>query len=335
MQCALSIGEAEVVATRDQLTAHGLNYWPDTVMGVLRDGESYTFLAGNSIEIGRTTGTLDDLTAGSVQPAIRLEHPLQQFDYASGGPIYRDSDGMLLMVYHAELWGGGAADNFSSSLGLARSLDNGNTWEDLGIIITPQMSGFGEYAIDIASGPIVARDGYFYIFFRDALSLSGQRLDVNMAVARAPISAVLEAARTGAAIIWNKYYRNGWDQPGLGGYSSPLEIGNLETSVFDVKYNPVLGRYQAVGVVDDRGNMNLYYIESFDGLSWSPRQFVDESEGDELYPTLIGLTETPQSLGESFYVYFVDTAEWYSIDRWQEASILRRMVTCTEESSLP
>jgi len=332
-QCSLVLGEMETVLEREQLNSAGLYYWPDTVMGVLRDGDTYTFLAANSKDIGLTTGTMNNPLAGLTTPKIALQQTKQYFDYTSGGPVYRDASGMLLMVYHAEIWQPGIPDGFVSSLGMAKSDDGGQTWQDLGLIIAPNLPDYLTHTIDLASGPMVVKDDYLYIYFRDALKADNGGLDINMAVARAKIADVISAAQAGNAATWAKYYRNAWEEPGLGGKSSPLEIGNPASSVFDVKYSDYLGRYVGVGTIDDDGNMNLYYTESQDGLFWSPRRMVDESAGEEVYPSLVGLGANPQVLGSEFYVYFVKTEEWFSEKRWEQASLVRIKISCATKDS--
>jgi len=327
-QCVPVVEDSETVATRKELDAAGLLYWPDGVIGFLWDGGSYVFLAGNSGEIGRTTGTLDQPMADSAEPNIVIQQPKQHFDYASGGPVYRDPSGMLLMVYHAETWLDGT-DAWVSSLGMAKSEDAGKTWQDLGIILTPNLSEYLNYPIDMGSGSIVVNGDYFYIYFRDALQAGETRFDVYLAVARAKITDVVDAARTGNKADWFKYYHNVWDESGLGGKSSPLEEGNAGTSVFDVKYSASLARYVAVIAAEPGDNMTLYYTDSVDGIYWSARIPIDESTGDKVYPSIVGLGEDPQIIGGEFYVYFVSTPDWFSEGRWPNAVLMRRKISCS------
>jgi hypothetical protein len=331
-QCTLSAGDRETVMSNKDLSKYGLNYWPDGVMGILRTDKAYTFLAGNSIQIGITSGTLDNPISLSAAPEIKIKNLKQHFDYASGGPVYRDPSGMLLMIYHAENWATNGSDNYYSSLGMAKSTDNGQTWLDLGIIIRQEFDTYDAYAIDIGGGPFVINGDYMYVYYRDALKIGDSRFEVHLAVARARLADVVRAAQKNNTVVdWEKYYQGDWKEPGIAGKASPLETGNLNTDVFDISYDPYLGKYISVLTTTFNGQMNLYYIDSSDGIHWSARQPVDvgAGDGDEVYPTIIGLDDNPQNPGESFYVYYVHTMNWYSDTRWTDASLVRKMITCS------
>ena len=75
--------------------------------------------------------------------------------------------GSLLIVYHAER----AANPFWSWLGLAKSTDEGSTWQDLGLIVSGPQPYTSRRALDIGDGSLVAATDtttmqkYFYLFF--------------------------------------------------------------------------------------------------------------------------------------------------------------------------
>ena len=74
--------------------------------------------------------------------------------------------------------------------------------------------GWGAYAIV---------GEYFYLYFKDLLYVGDQFRPVNLAVARAKIEDVLDAAEKGSEVTrWEKFYQGSWDEPEIGGRPSPL-----------------------------------------------------------------------------------------------------------------
>lgn len=325
-QCKIVTGERETVLTNQTLSKQGLAYWPDGVMGVLRSEANYQFIAGNSKQVGVSNGSLDNPVSISSLSKIQIKNLKQNFTYASGGPVYRESSGMLLMIYHAENDVMSGSDRFYSYLGMAKSTDNGKTWSDLGLFISPETVNNISYAEDVGSGPFIVFGEYIYVYFKDTLKMVDSRYDINLAVARAKLSDVIKTAREDSKVVnWYKYYKGAWEEPGLGGKSDPLETGNLPTSNFDVTYDPAIKKYVAILASD----YHLYYIDSVDGIHWSARQPVDIGDGDQVYPTIIGIGDDPKSPGESFYVYYVHTPGWGSAARWTGAILARKKITCT------
>lgn len=331
-RCELQVGEQEVVLTREQLEARGLHYWPDGVMGVFMEEGKAVFVAGNSEITARAVGSLDNPIAESVIPRAPIRDMQNHYPYASGGPLYRHESGMLLMIYHAEREVSADPHWFGSELGMARSLDGGATWLDLGIILSPEHTEFipGDYPIDAGSGTILRVGKYFYIYFADSVNVGDVRSDTHVAVARAPFDEVIAAAHDEAeAVEWHKYYEGHWNQPGLGGLSTPLEIGNPGGRPYDVKYSEEMDRFVAIISADVAGTSNLYFAESGDGLQWTPRKVIDESSSDEIYPTIVGMGEDPIHPGSSFYVYYVDSPNWYFGNGFKDAPLVRRLISCT------
>jgi hypothetical protein len=217
---------------------------------------------------------------------------------------------------------------------MAKSMDNGRTWTDLGLIISPQHPDFLYYPVDITSGPIVEAGEYFYIYFADTIVEDGLRRDIGLAVARARVEDVVAAAvESNTAAEWFKYYEGAWEQSGLGGYSSPLERGNPPTGAFDIAFDETLQRY--IGVISTQfdGSVNLYFIESLDGISWTMRRPVDLADGDSVYPTIVGLGADPSVTEGAFYVYFVDSGGWFASARWVNAPLVRRLISCEDPGS--
>lgn len=325
-------GPRQVIVTKAERDRVGLIGWPDGTMGVQKAGNKYVFLAANAVQVSRTTGTLDNPIANSVQSNLQIRNPKHDYQYAGGGPVYQDpATGMMLMFYHAEKWPAGTdRDHFYSLVGMAKSTDGGVIWNDLGEILTPQVQ-FGETAgpVEVEGASYVVVGDYFYVYFAD-LQSSGMRS--NLAVARASVQAVLSAAvQSNTVVRWFKYYKGFFNEPGMGGRSTALEAGNPDTSWFDVKYNKFTGKY--VMVVSARnvrtGRLNLFLADSLDGLEWSPRKLVGDEPGEAMYPTIVSLRNADSTAGQQFYVYytFSVTGDKY---RWTDAVLARRLISCSE-----
>src|SRR5262245_29973468 len=115
-----SVGQREVIYTKNQRQNKKLTNWPDGSLGVVRNAQGgYEFYGANGGSPAKTTGTLTD--PGRGKQSVSIINRTQGFDYLSGGPIYQDpTSGLRLMIYHAETHGRSAKD-FYSMLGLAAS----------------------------------------------------------------------------------------------------------------------------------------------------------------------------------------------------------------------
>jgi hypothetical protein len=305
-------------------------FWPDGNIGFVPLGDQYRFFAANGSVTARTVGTFDDPGAVVESSSYRIEGASGEFAYLAGGPIYRDPEtGMLIMFYHAEDHFGGSGFPFHASLGLAASHDEGQTFQDLGIILTtnapPDVNA--RCCADMGGAPFAVRDGTFYLYFRDRLA---DQTDIHLAVATAPVDEVVAAAREGRTSEWAKYHVDG-PQPGLGGRASPLEAGNPQTNWFSVSYNTALGQFiMAIsrngGSFDDPSD--LYLIASEDGITWSPRAVIQHCECELTYPTIIDPGGNPLQTGETFYVYYVTTPPGSQF-RWHNTALNRVTVTLT------
>jgi len=318
-----SVGAKETIYTSSQRKKKGQS-WPDGNFGVLSNGDgTYDFYAANSSKIKVTAGTLDDPAAKKIGNAKIWNVPKKTYSYVAGGPVYEDeASGARLMVYHAEKHFG---SRYSVDLGLAVSFDpKGLDFFDLGPIVTPNIPvGQNPYSSDLGGGTFAIKDGQFNVYFRDYLANPQDGFSSELAVARAPLADLISNSISGRSTAFTKYYNGGWTEPGIGGRSSPLEVGNPANWWASVSYNEYLdqmvlvsSQWQASGTGPD-----LYLATSADGVNWSARQPLVLDAGEQMYPTIVGTGADPQKSGQSFYVYYTDGK------RWGSAQLARREVT--------
>ena len=311
--------------------------WADSIFGVLKQGTDYVLFAARSgppaATIAMTVGTLDDPVARSVQSSIAIQNMKNAYDYAAGGPVYRDPETEnLLMFYHAEKWPGGDPEHFYALYGMAKSTDGGDTWHDLGEILTPQVPfsnmippGTAPRArsVPLPAAPFIIVGAYFYVYAKDRPSY--EQPMIWLTVARAPVKDVVAAANERNTVVpWFKYYNGDWNEPGLAGRASGLEADNAPMRQLDIAHNDYLGTYvAAVSAASGPGRDTVYLMESPDGLTWSKRRVIDEGPLGKQYPTIIGTGEDPKVVGRQFYVY-------YPVGSHQESEnfLVRRLVSC-------
>jgi hypothetical protein len=316
-----SVGPQEVIYTSKQRKSKNLKTWPDGNLGVIANGQGgYEFYAANGSKRVKTTGTLAD-PAQSKQSVSITGVPKKTFNYISGGPVYRDpTSGARLMIYHAEKHGKSKKD-FYSVLGLAVSTDPaGLSFQDLGTIVEPnRQTGQTE----VGGGSFAVFDDHLHVYYRDWFP-NGTTSEV--AVARAPIGDLIANALSGQGTLFNKYYNGSWAEPGRGGLSSPLEVGNPSTSWLGVSYNDYLDQVLMVTSQWSGDGGDLYLSASADGINWSPRQALAVDAGEQFYPSLIGTGPDPTHSGQSLYVYYTDSQKggW---SRPKDADLVRREIT--------
>jgi hypothetical protein len=333
--------------------------WPDTPLGVIKTSSGYEFFGSdggghfrqlwNGHEVGNnkygsfvtTVGTLDNpLGTGdpqdvSVSPnsdsSVNPNYP--SYQYMGGGPVFQVPAGMpgagnLLATYHAEL----PSNTLYAALGLVISTDNGLHWTDIGEIIRlnqafePGLDGF-----EIGDGPLVlSPDGkYFYLYFPDWIANGTPHIGSstnNVAVARAPVSAVLNAAfvaRPPHTVTFDKFYRGTWDlQPAVGCASTDLIPKAPFAGYIDVHYNSALQRYSMV-ISDDT---DFAYAESVDALHWTVPIDIGTFGPIAAYPTSVGLGDDPRILGSNYYLYFTHLPTDGS--GWTNGELRRLSVSC-------
>jgi hypothetical protein len=316
-----SVGAKEIIYTSKQRKSKKLKTWPDGSLGVVSNNNgTYEFYGANGKAKVKTTGTLQD-PAQKKSTVTISGVPKKTFNYLSGGPVYHDpTTGMRLMIYHAEKHGNSAKD-FYSVLGLAASADpKGQSFIDLGLIITPNMQT-GQ--TEVGGGSFAVIDGHLNVYYRDWFP-DGTRSE--LAVARAPISELINNAWIAKGTSFSKYHNGSWSQPGLGGLASALEVGNPSNAWVSVSHNDYLNQLVMVSSQWTATQPDLYMATSADGVNWSPRQALVTDVGEQFYPSLIGTGSDPTHTGQSFYVYYTDSQKgaW---NRWQDAALVRREIT--------
>jgi len=331
--------------------------WSDTSLGVVRtrDHSGYLFFGSDGgchehcVEkdqrwgsVTRSQGTLDHPLG---EPKGDPNPPVYEFtfpdtndihadiDYAGGGPVYRVPDGepgagSLLLVYHTEQ----PANPFYSRTGIAKSTDDGYTWQDLGTILTVPHPFDPTGATDVGENPLVpytdpaTQKKYFYIFFpQHCWTATAQCSDFTyISVARASYDELLATAAAGQSVstMFLKYYNGKWNQPGLGGMASETFPGvNGQTDGdFQIVWSDYRQRF--IAMVDNA--QTIAYGESIDGTYWPPMQvlYIESNLQATIgYANAVGLGEDPGVLGQTFYSYY--TASPVPDFPWEPATVNR------------
>lgn len=336
--------------------------WSDTSLGVVRssDGSGYLFF-GSDGGCHENCNNQNTWRWGSITASHgSLEHPLgvppgnpnppvyeftfpasanlpSDIDYAGAGPVYRvpsgePGAGSLLVVYHIER----NANPLWSWTGIAKSTDEGMTWQDLGLILSVPHPYNPMGASDVGENPLVpytdpaTGQKYFYIFFpQHCWTSTAECSDFTfISVARAPYEALLTAASTGQSVsrMFQKYYNGEWNQPGLGGLASetfPGVTGETDGD-FQIVWSAYRNRF--IAIVDNA--QYIAYGESVDGLYWPPMQVLYREPnllGTIGYANAVGLGEDPGVVDATFYSYYTDEPVPYN--PWQPATLNRLIVT--------
>ena len=333
------VGSEEIILQNDKKPYS----WPDGNMGIIKSGSFYHFFAAADGYPKRTIGTLDNPQAQRVTD-LKIEHLKNSYPYVAGGAIYKNPfTGTLLMIYHAERWiDPNAWLPFYSELGLARSMDGGDTWTDLGPIITPHVPFSSEYfqvrrqTFDVGGGGYLIIGDYFYVYFNDLLQDGDDYTVLNLAVARARVSDVVDAAvNRGRAALWTKYFDGAWSEPGIGGRSTPLAPGNQEVHWGDVSYNSYLNKYISIAAGAPWPDTDLYWTESEDGLRWTNYCRIVSDVAHKYYVTVVGLGNNPRETEAKFYVYYIRSRLFaQGGNRNKDAVLVRRSISLADGAKI-
>ena len=198
---AVIVAAREDILTKEQRDTRGLKWFIDGNGGVLIRGNEVRLYGANGREPVRVTGTREN-------PFQRLDRVFiatdnKDFHYLAGGPIFRDpKSNRIFLFYHAEIHRG-TYKNFYSVLGLAIQTDEqGLKFKDLGPIFTANVSGEqAKGIIEVCGAPYIIKDGYFYVYARDAMA-DGNPRESNLSVARAQMAEVIRAGLDGKSDLF-------------------------------------------------------------------------------------------------------------------------------------
>jgi hypothetical protein len=192
---------------------------------------------------------------------------------------------------------------------LAISKDGGRTFSYCGRIIEPQISHerwLTEYApqsksFNMGFPNYIVKDGFFQAYYTDYAPKPA-----GTAVARAKVADVIRAAEAGKAAPWHKYYEGRWEESGLGGQFTKLNLPSSGVLHGDAAYNAAIDGYMMVthGSRKNRTIGQLRIAFSKDGLTWSPWQVIHEDGHYHVYPSIISMGDDNEVTGKSFWVYY-------------------------------
>jgi len=331
---------ALVIRDESDLTADVPDRRPRGLTDYARLQPAFTNAGGDAVPSLRS-GFLDpppDPTVGGAFPAGTSFDR----DYAGGGPVYADRvSSSLLMVYHGEYHSDYPAGSpFYTTLGLAISRDGGRSFAKLGPMIRPEIPPAVIRTMASSSGSLVVVGEFFYLYYSD-MSADGTCDGVEpgneisgvpcVTVARAKIADVVDAALRGKVAPWRKYYRGGFDEPGIGGRFSPLFVPTALHSWVRwpvVHHDAASNRYVMADVLvgPAASPTTLEWRESIDGIHWgggiglviatAPEEInypglvlLDEraskSDDEALQGAVTAADGSPLSLMQHFAVFFV------------------------------
>ena len=303
--------EPQIVFTGDQEDVIGAGQWglhcvPDEHVSYYKTDDIYHLWPGVAHHF--TSADFDSWTpvnteGGNSVPSLTPSGEGFDRDYAGPGSVIRATNGQdLLMFYHGEYqWPEGG---YYATIGLARSSDEGQTWERLGPVIEGRLSRpdpppwYGAFG---AGGPcalVDERDGFIYLYYLDWGAPVYPEEDTHTHVARAPISS------DGLPGSWRKYLEGEFSEDGLGGNSD----GVLRGWFASISYNASLGAYLGVYVLAD----GFYYSISFDRIDWTVgKKLLTRNETPStgepwlLYPSLLSPSQpTDGTTTETGYLYY-------------------------------
>ena len=166
----------------------------------------------------------------------------------------------------------------------------------------------------------------FNVYFRDYLA-NRRRLVRTRGGAGAARGRDEQCLDRGQRTTFTKYYNGSWSEPGIGGRSSPLEVGNPTNWWSSVSYNDYLDQMVMVSSQWQAGGTgpDLYLATSTDGVNWSP---AAAARARTPASRCIRRSSAPAPIrtrtGQSFYVYYTDGRRRWP---WSDAQLARRLVT--------
>ncbi len=273
----------------------GLHFFPDASISVLSPAPEMRLLVTATYSSWLVEGT--DIESLETAREVLTPGKASDFDngYAGFSGAWQDPDNNTWYgIYHGEdhhdmpTIPTNSISGFYSKIGLAKSTDDGITWEKLGpILSSPKSKKYNAFpdhnGKGVATpGVVASRNGrYLYTYYSDISNIKKRGLGIS--VARAEVSK--KAPLPGN---WYKYYRGKFSQPGLAGKDSlilgPKDITGIkntnDASLFQpvVVYSKTLDRYIMIFCVslwsenmhaDKADKSGLYISFSNDALHWS------------------------------------------------------------------
>lgn len=339
----VEVGAPEVVPSTSQRRARQLDYWVDGTFGVHRDAARTLVIAPNGPRYARhELGPEGDIGRGLIAGVRGATETIQGLPdavaHASGGPLFHDPiTGLLVVVYHGETFRNGDSSDYYSFLGMAASHDGGSTFRDLGRIITSELEEHDAARprpVDVGSGAFVVVDDWFLVYFQDRGIIDMRR---NLAVARASVAEVFDAATAGRAPEFRKRFEGEFTEPGLGGRSDELiSPANCRIAWFDSIYLEQLGcvglvasRFVGVAPTDLCWTQQLFV--SGDGIDWrGPFDVGSPQPAEMLYVSLdSGGPDPRRSEDGTFDLYRTRSTTSF---RWDDAQLERLRVRVRGDS---
>jgi hypothetical protein len=256
-----------------------------------------------------------------------------RYDTAANGHrwlecTWKDSSGTLYGWYHMEPFGLCPGTFLTAPLiGSVISFDNGRTFRDLGTVIEPRQ---GTLNCDAKNGYFAGGNGdnsimldaqkeYFYFFIS---VYAGDVSEQGVCVAR-----MRYADRDNpAGKVW-KWYLGAWDEPGIGGYATPIFPAKIDWAREDadsywgpsIHWNSYLSRY--VILLNHSQNAPYMpqegiYISYNDNLANPDGWTMPEKmyNGGRWYPQIVGMNknarETDKLAGKTARFYMSGESSW-------------------------
>jgi len=357
-----SVGEPQTIISHErmkELDIRGI----DGSLFALADGGRWKWFGTNLVKIVCTSGPPEDpfetLLARSELEGLPDAYTNTKFGFAEDhlwgdGPTVANvcldrGRGHILAFMHTE-WTLETRDGTYFRLGIAISKDGGRSFQWCGHIIEPELS-YGTWLNHWRGGSVgghhaygniglanyAIRDGYFYLYYTDTRDRP-DTFSQGMAVARAKVADVLEAADRLDVAPWHKYCDGEWSESGRGGRFTSL---NLEPRGYlhgDAAYSSYLDAFVLVtrhgkhtGPTGERLKAGSVLIAfSKDGLHWSDWQTVHTDSHLHDYPSIVSMGDDNEVVGRSFWVYYkycfndvLPDWDWYT-NRWDRVLVTMR-----------
>ena len=332
-----SVGKPETVISFERMKEADVR-GIDGSLYALNDKGQWKWFGTNLVKIVYSTGPrdnpLDHIVAKSELQDLPDTYTDTRFGFAvdhrwGDGPtlanVYLNpKNGHILGFFHTE-WTlqtkGGAYFRF----GLGISKDGGKTFQWCGHILATHLSyetwlkhwrgvkKGGPFAwSNVGLANYVVKDGYFYLYYTDTEDHPATLVQ-GTAVARAKVEDVLAAAENLQAASWKKYHQGQWNEGGISGKFTPLNIKPLGFLHGDSAYNSHLDRFVLVtrlGKYDDTPpeapskSSSILLSFSKDGIHWSDWQVMHEDNHLHDYPSIVSMGDDNEVVGKSFWVYY-------------------------------